>query len=114
MEGLTTSDVTAYAVSRRTSEVGVRMALGAGQADILGLILRQGFLTIVTGLGLGVFLSALLSGQMEALLLGIERYDAVTYVACFLLLALAAAAACYVPARRAAGIDPSTALRHER
>jgi len=105
--------VTAYAVSQRTSEMGVRMALGADRGAILYLVLGRGSALIGTGLALGLVTSVALGSRIESLLLGVGRDDVVAYLGSLGLLALTAVAACYFPARRAAQIEPSTALRHD-
>ena len=110
---LGTYSVTAYAVSQRTSEMGVRMALGADRGAILRLVLGQGSALIGAGLALGLVASVALGGRIQSLLLGVGRDDMTAYLGSLGLLALAALAACYFPARRAATIDPSTALRHD-
>ena len=105
--------VTAYAVSQRTQEIGVRMALGAQRGDVLMMVLKQGLLLTVAGVIPG-FLGALgLTRVMKGLLYGISPGDPATFATVVLVLFLVTAAACYVPARRATKVDPITALRHE-
>jgi putative ABC transport system permease protein len=105
--------VMAYSVTQRTREIGVRMALGARGADVLVLVLRQGMQTAAVGLVLGIVGSFALMRTIESLLYGVRPADPVTFVAVVLLLAMVALLACYLPARRAASMDPMTALRYE-
>jgi len=105
--------VMAFAVHRRTHEMGIRMALGARAADVLRLILRQGAWQVAIGLTAGVGLAALLARGLEVLLFDVEPWDLSVFVGIAALLAATGALACLVPARRAARVDPSTALRHQ-
>jgi putative ABC transport system permease protein len=105
--------VMAYSVSRRTREIGVRVALGASCGNVLALIFTQGLRTVLAGLALGVAGSLLLTRAMESLLFGVTPTDPLTFAAVILLVALTALLACYIPARRATGVDPMTALRYE-
>jgi ABC-type antimicrobial peptide transport system permease subunit len=100
-------------VSRRRREIGIRAALGADRARILRLVLRQGMGVTAAGLALGLAASALGSRALEGMLFGVSRLDGWSFGAAAGLLALVAAAASLVPARRAAGVDPAEALRAE-
>ncbi|MBI4903114.1 MAG: ABC transporter permease [Acidobacteria bacterium] len=100
-------------VSRRTHEIGVRMALGAQGSDVMGMMLRQGLLLTATGCTIGLAGAFALSRLVRGLLYGVGPADPVTYVAAVLLLAAGAVIACWVPARRATRVDPLVALRHE-
>jgi ABC-type antimicrobial peptide transport system permease subunit len=105
--------VMAYITSERTHEIGIRMALGAQQFDMLRLILRQSFTLVLTGVALGILASVGLTRWLGSLLYGVPATDAPTYAVVVGLLILAAALASYVPARRAMRVDPMVALRHE-
>lgn len=105
--------VMAYSVSRRTAEIGVRVALGAGSGDVLRMILSQGLRTIFIGVAIGIASSLALTRTVESLLFGVTATDPLTFAAVILLLVAAALIACYIPARRATKIDPLIALRYE-
>jgi predicted permease len=103
----------AYEVTRRTREIGIRMALGAQRRAVLGSVLRQVALIVVPGVVAGVTASLMASSALERLLFGIGPHDPPTIAATSLALAMVAFAAAYIPARRAASVDPSVALRGE-
>jgi predicted permease len=103
--------VMAYSVSQRTRELGIRMALGAQTSQVIQLVLRQGMLLAAIGLGLGLFAAFGSTRLAGSLLYGVNPSDPVIFVGVTALLALAAFAACYFPARRALKINPVTALR---
>ena len=105
--------VMAYSVSRRTREIGVRVALGANAHDVLTMILGQGLRTVFIGVLIGVGGSLALTRAIQSLLFGISAADPITFVAVVALLVTAALLACYIPARRAAKVDPMVALRYE-
>jgi putative ABC transport system permease protein len=105
--------VMAYSVSRRTREIGVRVALGASSRDVQAMILGQGLRTVLMGVVIGVTSSLALTRAVQSLLFGVTATDPLTFTAVILLLATAALLACYVPARRAAKVDPMVALRYE-
>jgi putative ABC transport system permease protein len=103
----------AYAVSQRTHEFGLRMALGARRRDVLQLVLGEGFKIVTAGVFLGVAASFALTRFMSSLLYGVGPNDPLTFAVVAVLFALVALAACYVPARRASHVDPMIALRYE-
>jgi putative ABC transport system permease protein len=103
--------VMAYAVGQRTSEIGVRMAMGALPEQVLRMVVGQGLLLTAMGVGLGIAVALLVTGAMQSLLFETPPADPVIYVAISALLTAIAALACWIPARRAAGVDPMAALR---
>ncbi len=105
--------VLSYTTRQRTHEIGVRMAFGAQQQDILGLVLRQGAVVAGLGLVLGILASLVLTRALSTQLFGITAADPVTYGGVSLVLAGVSLFACYLPARRATKVDPMAALRHE-
>ncbi|MBI3426586.1 MAG: ABC transporter permease [Acidobacteria bacterium] len=109
--------VMALAVAQRTHEIGIRLALGASKSAVLWLVLEQGMRLVLVGLAVGssgaLVLTRVLSAWMNTLLFAVEPADPLTYLLVALVLAAAAAAACYLPARRVTGINPMIALRSE-
>jgi predicted permease len=102
-----------YEVSRRTREIGIRMALGAQERKVLRLVVRQGLMLAVVGAVLGVGLALAATRYLASMLFNVPPNDPATIVAVTALLALVALAACYIPARRATRVDPMVALRYE-
>jgi predicted permease len=105
--------VTAYSVARRVQEIGIRMALGAQRWNVLVLVLREGMILTGVGVGLGLAVALVLTRVLRNQLFEITPTDPATFVSTALLLGMVALLACYVPARRAAKIDPMVALRYE-
>jgi predicted permease len=105
--------VMAYAVTRRTREIGIRIALGAGRADIVRLVLRHGLLLALVGATIGVVLAAFASRVLVTFLIGVPPFDPLIFAGAVLLFAAIGVAACYIPARRATRIDAMEALRYE-
>lgn len=105
--------VMAYSVSRRTREIGVRVALGASSGKVLRMILVQGLRPVAIGVGFGVAGSLALTRLMESLLFEVTPTDPLTFTAVVVLIILTALLACYIPARRATSVDATTALRYE-
>jgi predicted permease len=108
-----TYGVLAYTVSKRVPEIGLRMALGAGPGKILGMVIGNGMTLVGAGLAAGIAVSLLLARGLTPILFGIKGTDPLTYGGITLLLGVVALAACYLPARRAAAVDPTVALRQE-
>jgi predicted permease len=105
--------VMSYSVSRRTHEIGIRVALGARRQDVLVMVIRQGLLLALTGSAIGVVGALLLSRVIASQLYGISPTDPLTFVVVSVLLTVVALAACYIPARRAMRVDPMVALKYE-
>lgn len=105
--------IMSYSVSRRTHEIGVRVALGAQASDVLKLILGQGMTPVLIGVVIGLSSALLLARLMKSLLFGMSAADPLTYTGVAALLTCVALLACYIPARRATKIDPMQALRNE-
>jgi predicted permease len=103
--------VVSYVVTQRRREIGVRIALGARRADVLGLVLRQGALMAVVGVVVGSVGAFFLTGVLKGMVYGVSTTDPIAFVGVVLLLAAVALVASWVPARRAAGVDPVDVLR---
>ena len=105
--------VMSFAVSKRTRELGIRLALGAQRGEILGLVLKEGMMLVGIGIALGLTTASLVTRLLASVLYGISAMDAFTFTGIPLILTMVALAACYMPARRAMKVDPILALRSE-
>jgi len=105
--------VLAYSTARKTHEIGIRMALGAERSHVLGMVVRTGLRLVVAGMALGIAISTVLGRVMGSQLVGVTAYDPATLAATLLLLMLTATVACWLPARRAARVNPTVALRYQ-
>ena len=105
--------VLAQFVAQRTPEIGVRMALGAAEGDIAGLIVRVGGGPVLAGLFIGLIVSLAVTRSLSSLLYGVEPTDPITFGAVLFVMTMAAVIAMLLPARRALRVDPMTALRSE-
>jgi putative ABC transport system permease protein len=105
--------VVSYVVAQRTSELGLRMALGARRGDVLWMVLKQGILMAATGAAAGLFAAWVFRKAVAQLVFGISPADPATFVSAAVLLIVFAVVACLLPARRAMKVDPMVALRYE-
>jgi ABC-type antimicrobial peptide transport system permease subunit len=102
-----------YAVSRRTNEIGVRMALGARGADVIRLVMKEAMSLVAVGMAIGLGAALATIRLISGLLYGLTAYDPATIAAAALIMTVVAAFAGYLPARRASQVDPMTALKYE-
>jgi predicted permease len=105
--------VMSYTISRRTREIGVRMALGASPANVRALVFRQGFFSVVVGLGAGLLLTAAVMRILRSVLVGLDTTEPEYVCTALVLVSLMSAVACLIPARKAMRVDPMVALRYE-
>jgi len=105
--------IMAHAVSQRTNEIGIRVALGASSGSVLGLIVRQGLVLVALGIAAGVAASLALTQVIARFLWGVKATDPLTFGLVVVAMGMVALLACYIPARRAMRIDPMDALRWE-
>src|SRR5262249_5995243 len=105
--------VISYSVTQRTQEIGIRMAMGAQTKDVLSIVMKQGFVLSSFGAALGLIASLILTRLMASLLFGVSATDPVTFLGIGFLLIVVALIASYVPARRAARLDPMVTLRSQ-
>jgi len=105
--------VLAFTVSQRTREIGIHLALGAQNRDVLVMVIRQGMFLVVIGAAFGVVVAYAVTRLIQSLLFGVSATDPLTFVLVPLVLAVVGFIACYVPARRATKVDPLVALRYE-
>ena len=105
--------MTAYTVTRRTREIGIRIALGAPTAGVIMIVLREGVTLTLIGSIIGIAIATVLGSVLAGFLFGIPPIDPITFVATTVLFAAIDLAACYVPVLRATHIDPKQALRYE-
>jgi putative ABC transport system permease protein len=105
--------VISFSVARRSKEFALRMALGAQQKDVLGLVMKQGAALALFGIAAGVLGALALTHLMASLLFGVRPTDALTFISVSALLVVVALCASFIPAQRATQVDPMQALRHE-
>jgi len=103
--------VIAYSVGQRTYEIGIRMAVGASDWQVLRMVLLQGLRSSGIAAGIGIALALALSGMMDEFISYVNPSDPAIYIGVLLLMLIVTGAACYVPARRASMVDPNTTLR---
>jgi len=108
-----TYGVIAYVVERKTQEIGIRIALGASRGDVLLLVVRDAFLPVLAGIGVGIAVAVAAQRAIASQLYGVRPGDPLTFIGGALLMLLVAALACWVPGRRATRVDPMLALRYE-
>jgi putative ABC transport system permease protein len=105
--------VVSYRTSQRSREIGIRMALGAAPRDVRRLVLGQGAMLVIAGVGTGLLLALALTQTLEKIVLFVSAADPLTFASVTALLSASALLACYLPARRAMRVEPVVALRHE-
>ena len=108
-----TYGVVSYAVARRRAEIGIRIALGAGRGRVLGLVLRQGMTPVFAGLAAGSLAAVAIGRYVSSLLFEVSPHDPAAFAIAAVVLVAVSALACWIPARRAAGVNPVDAIRYE-
>ncbi|MGC1106615.1 MAG: FtsX-like permease family protein, partial [Candidatus Acidiferrales bacterium] len=103
----------AYSVTRKTHEIGIRMALGAKPADVLRMVIRQGITLTLIGVAIGIIVALGVTRLINSMIFGVTPYDPITFITVAITLVAVAFLACYIPARRAMRVDPIVALRYE-
>ncbi|MFZ0922122.1 MAG: FtsX-like permease family protein, partial [Candidatus Acidiferrales bacterium] len=103
----------AYSVTRKTHEIGIRMALGAKPADVLRMVIRQGITLTLIGVAIGIIVALGVTRLINSMIFGVTPYDPITFITVAVVLLAVAFLACYIPARRAMRVDPMVALRYE-
>jgi putative ABC transport system permease protein len=108
-----TYGVVSYAVARRRTEIGIRIALGAGRGSVLGLVVRQGMTPVAAGLAAGALAAFSIGSYISSMLFEVSPHDAGVFAVAAAVLVFVSILACWIPARRAAAVNPLAAIRYE-